>query len=100
MGHSDPTLSANVYTDVAALELHDEVAKLPWLGSPVVLDGVADDAQIPPKDAQKRDFRVVLNELIQLAQNLVSDGNEKVLDWCGRRESNPGHLLGRKEFYL
>jgi hypothetical protein len=33
LGHSDPSLTANVYTDVAGLALHDEVAKLPWLTS-------------------------------------------------------------------
>ena len=33
LGHSDPSLTANVYTDVPALGLHDEIAKLPWLGN-------------------------------------------------------------------
>jgi len=32
LGHSDPNLTAKVYTDVAGLQLHDEIAKLPWLG--------------------------------------------------------------------
>jgi len=31
LGHSDPSLTANVYTDVAALPLHAEIAKLPWI---------------------------------------------------------------------
>lgn len=31
LGHSDPALTARAYTDVAALALHHEVAKLPWL---------------------------------------------------------------------
>lgn len=31
LGHSDPSLTANVYTDVAALPLHEEIAKLPWI---------------------------------------------------------------------
>ena len=31
LGHSDPALTANVYTDVAALPLHEEIAKLPWI---------------------------------------------------------------------
>ena len=30
LGHSDPALTANIYTDVNALQLQDEVAKLPW----------------------------------------------------------------------
>jgi len=100
LGHSDPSLTANVYTDVAALELHDEVAKLPWLGAAVPEDDVAGDAQNGPKQAQNRHFRDVLNQLIQLAQNVVTTGDAQEKEWCGRRESNPGHLLGRKEFYL
>jgi hypothetical protein len=31
LGHSDANLTAKVYTDVPALALHDEVAKLPWI---------------------------------------------------------------------
>jgi len=31
MDHSDPSLTANVYTDVPALSLHAEMAKLPWI---------------------------------------------------------------------
>ena len=33
LGHSDANLTAKVYTDVPALALHDEVAKLPWISS-------------------------------------------------------------------
>lgn len=36
LGHSDPALTAGVYTDVAALALHDEVAKLPGLAPEMV----------------------------------------------------------------
>jgi integrase len=31
LGHSDANLTAEVYTDVPPLALHDEVAKLPWI---------------------------------------------------------------------
>jgi len=31
LGHSDANLTAKVYTDVPALALHDEIAKLPWI---------------------------------------------------------------------
>jgi Phage integrase family len=31
LGHSDANLTARVYTDVASLELHDEIAKMPWI---------------------------------------------------------------------
>ena len=103
LAHSDPALTANVYTDVAALELHAEVAKLPWFGAPAgagVSADVAGDAQTLTKDAQKRGFRDVLAELIQMAQLAMSGEVSDSSNWCGRRESNPGHLLGRKEFYL
>lgn len=33
-GHSDPALTANIYTDAASLQLHDEIAKLPWIALP------------------------------------------------------------------
>jgi hypothetical protein len=32
-GHSDANLTAKVYTDVPALSLHSEIAKLPWIGA-------------------------------------------------------------------
>ena len=31
LGHSDANLTAKAYTDVPALALHDEIAKLPWI---------------------------------------------------------------------
>ncbi len=31
LGHSDPSLTGNVFTDVPALSLHSEMAKLPWI---------------------------------------------------------------------
>ena len=68
-GHGDPSLTANVYTDVPALGLHDEVAKLPWLG------GVAGDAQAAHKTAQNTDFRAVSAKRTQLSQ--VAIGQQK-----------------------
>ena len=73
LGHSDPRLTANVYTDVPSLALHDEIAKLPRFG------GVAEDAQKVSETAQKRGFRAVLAELIQLAQ--VAIDQEKSADF-------------------
>ena len=35
LGHSDANLTAKVYTDVPALSLHTEIAKLPWIGTKV-----------------------------------------------------------------
>jgi integrase len=45
LGHSDPSMTANVYTDVPALELHAEVAKFPWI-SEVPDRGTQKGAQI------------------------------------------------------
>jgi len=33
LGHSDANLTAKVYTDVASLALHEEIAKLPWISA-------------------------------------------------------------------
>jgi hypothetical protein len=33
LGHSDANLTAQAYTDVPSLQLHDEIAKLPWISS-------------------------------------------------------------------
>jgi len=33
LGHSDANLTARAYTDVASLQLHDEIAKLPWIST-------------------------------------------------------------------
>lgn len=68
LGHSDPSLTADVYTDTAALQLHHEVAKLPWVG------GAQVDAQKAPETATPSRFRELLGELISLAQVVVSEG--------------------------
>jgi integrase len=81
LGHSDPALTAGVYTDVAALQLHDEVAKLPWLGekkSTAVEEIVCvDDAQKPVKIATASRFRGLLAELVELAKGVVSEGDSE-----------------------
>lgn len=96
LAHTDPRLTANVYTDVAALELHSEVAKLPWFGGAAdasgISDDVATDAQTTHKNAQKRGFRDVLEELILLAKTVANEPFANLPDWCGRRESNPTNL--------
>ena len=74
LGHSDPSLTAGVYTDVAALELHGEVGKLPWFGQK---SGDAVDSLIDPKTPQKRDFRAVLSELIQMAEAAIKSQDAK-----------------------
>lgn len=52
LGHSDANLTAKVYTDVPALALHAEIAKLPWIQTePAVAAGQgnssAEDARQP-----------------------------------------------------
>ncbi|MCF3650969.1 site-specific integrase [Synoicihabitans lomoniglobus] len=66
LGHSDPSLTANVYTDTTALQLHDEVAKIPWHGDAHIerTNTLTKDAQNPHKLA----FRDTLAKLVELAQ--------------------------------
>jgi integrase len=65
LGHSDPALTANVYTDVAALHLHDEVAKLPWIS------GVHIDAQNVCVSVPNRKMPEILRRLIEEAKALM-----------------------------
>ena len=69
LGHSDPSLTADAYTDATALPLHAEVAKLPWFG--VDLVNVPDDVQIKQESSDLGRFRLLLGELINLAQVVV-----------------------------
>lgn len=65
LGHSDANLTANVYTDRPALALHDEVVKLPWIGSSQT------DAQENVSPLVRSDFRQVLRDFVSLAQDVV-----------------------------
>lgn len=71
LGHSDPSLTAGVYTDVAALQLHAEVAKLPWVGG---LQVAQIDTQKSASPATHSRFRGLLAELVELAKGVVSEG--------------------------
>src|SRR5690606_18750803 len=62
LGHSDPSLTARAYTDVAGLELHSEISKLPALGK---------DAQKCASIAAPSRFRALSGELIALVQVVV-----------------------------
>jgi integrase len=62
LGHSTPVLSANVYTDVEALPLRGEVAKIPWIGDAPI------DALKPLKTTTSARFRGLLAELVELAK--------------------------------
>jgi len=64
LGHSDANLTAKVYTDVPALALHAEIAKLPWIETQPadakpseaenLSDRVAAPVQTVPPDAHKK----------------------------------------------
>lgn len=48
LGHSDANLTAKVYTDVPALALHTEIAKLPWIEAKSGAGEVADPLENLP----------------------------------------------------
>ncbi len=62
LGHSDPALTANVYTDVPAVGMHDEIAKLPWVSS------APQGAPETSKSGAVQQFRKMLDELVSLAK--------------------------------
>lgn len=68
LGHTDPALTANVYTDEQALLLASEVAKLPWIG------GVKIAHEFTHTNARKpaglRPFDAILRELVEAAKAL------------------------------
>src|SRR5690606_15670301 len=72
LGHSDPALTANVYTGVAALDLHGEVDKLPWIH-----DTHIDTQKFVCAGVYER-FRGMLAELVTLAQEAVSEAEAGV----------------------
>ena len=74
LGQSDPSLTAGVYTDVASLQLHTEVAKLPWVGAGVPPVDVVPDAQKPIETAIFSRFRGLLSELVELAKGVAPEG--------------------------
>jgi hypothetical protein len=66
-----------VYTDEAALHLHDEVAKLPWVGAQI-------DAQKVRPVVRFRKIPEIVAELIEAAKSLAatgSDGETGLLPW-------------------
>jgi integrase len=64
LGHSDPRLTANVYTDVPALGLHAEVSKLPWLG-----DNAPSDAQTDVRAPVRARLLEIFSKLEKLVQD-------------------------------
>ncbi|MBI2513548.1 MAG: tyrosine-type recombinase/integrase [Opitutae bacterium] len=75
LGHSDPALTANVYTDIAAVGMHAEIEKLPWVGNNAQLH-----SQKASKTAVLGRFREILGELVTLAKAVGAEGLERVSD--------------------
>jgi len=66
LGHSDPSLTARACTDVAALALHSEIAKLPWIsGSP---KSTQIGTQKPGNPGHPTSFRVIEGTADKLPQ--------------------------------
>ncbi|HEY9247840.1 MAG TPA: site-specific integrase [Rariglobus sp.] len=74
LGHSDPRLTADVYTDVAGLELHAEIQKLPWPGEEFnpVADATAIHSLSGDLPTAKTRFENLCFELLDFAQTLDS----------------------------
>ena len=87
LGHSDANLTANVYTDVAALGLSAEVAKLPWI-SPV-----ESNAQW---DAQKCGFQgpsVSLSDILGKMLGVLKAAGGEGLSHLMSLRATSGHVL-------
>jgi len=63
LGHSDANLTAKVYTDVPALGLHAEIAKLPW-----ITKNAQPNAQNASEKPNLNRFREILAELMELSK--------------------------------
>jgi len=75
LGHSDPALTANVYTDVAAVGMHAEIEKLPWVGNHSLRHSLK-----PQKTAVFGRFREILGELVSLAKAVGAEDLERISD--------------------
>lgn len=90
LGHSDPRLTAEVYTDIAALELHREIAKLPWvtesLGEATAIRSLSID--FPSVETRLHRF---CGELLALAEIVKKEDLTKLSaseNWWTQLDSN------------
>ncbi len=68
LGHSDANLTAHAYTDVASLQLHDEIAKLPWIsGSGVVAQRLAQNSGVSRPAVSLADICAQLVEAVKVS---------------------------------
>src|SRR5258708_28597650 len=66
LDHSDPTLTATVYTDVNALQLQAEVDKLPWI------DSTAEHSQKAPETVCASSLGQLISKLMTASKRLGS----------------------------
>lgn len=71
LGHSDPSLTANVYMDVNALSLGSEIEKLPWVGGDG--DDAQGNAQKCVRQCVRKGFGEIVGDLITFVQNAVTE---------------------------
>ncbi|MEZ5413277.1 MAG: site-specific integrase [Opitutaceae bacterium] len=85
LGHSDPSLTANVYTDVPALSLHSEMAKLPWVGAEGEQSNhyAQIDAQNSGVSGQIVSLPDMLRQLSEILQATGTDGLSPTLALSG-----------------
>ena len=76
LGHSDANLTAKVYTDVPALSLHEEVAKLPWISESQ--EPESQESQIRSQKSGNRGHSASLADILaQLVETVkLSPGKE------------------------
>ncbi len=107
MRHSDPRLTANIYTDTSCLPTFEAVSGLEWQsGAPVAIEGGKEPYSHSQLDSQKADFRgqnqaqMVANGTDgEFLLNPPHDGDCAVLagpgaieNWRRGRDSNPRYL--------
>jgi len=91
MRHSDPALTANIYTDASQLPTYDAVASLPWEGkSPDAPNNLSSQAsQIASQDLGPEGHSV--------AQTDTKNGEQKAQDTAAKKgKVTLWHLLSRK----
>ncbi len=81
LGHSDANLTARVYTDVPALGLHTEIAKLPWISATET--NAQRNAQKPGNPGQLVSFADTLRQLLLIAKDAPEEELSHFLSACG-----------------
>ena len=92
LGHSDANLTAKIYTDVPALGLASEVAKLPWLGDPEAPDDAHPYSHKSEYTAVAGRFSELCRELMSLAELVEKTpvaNIHRAGKWGGQRDLNP-----------